>query len=294
MPLPNVKRNTGIGLVAPAGAVKPEQIREGIQILKENGFPVKQGKHLYESYRHFAGTIEQRVEDIHTFLHDPEIDVLLAIRGGSGSAQLLPEIDFQLWKRTGKLLIGFSDITAMQWGLWAKTELASLSGMALTLQLHKQNPYTQLFVDILSGKKSSIQDSDLALEEIVVHRAGSVEDVLLGGTLSIINSLLGTPFFPRLSTFILFIEDINEPIYKIERSLAQLKMAGVLDKVSGLILGRFIDEDKALEIWQTLEYLFPRDVPVVANFPYGHYPDSCVLPLGLPVRLESTPFRLSW
>jgi len=294
MSLPVLQPGSGIGLVAPAGPIEEEKILPGIRLLEEAGFKIKFAPHLFGKFRFFSGTMEQRLKDIHNFLIDPEIEALYAVRGGVGSSQLLPGLDFSLWKKQRKLLIGFSDITALQWALWQKTGLPSLSGMTLTSQLRAENPFAGLFFEILRGERLFYTENDLPPDDFTVLREGRAQGVLIGGTLSIINSLLGTPYFPRLSNIILFLEDINEPVYRIERMLVQLKLAGVLNQVVGLILGRFKSDNRFLDFWQEVEYLFPPSVPVVGNYPYGHFVRSCVLPSGVQAELQTSPFLLKW
>ncbi len=289
-----LKSGDCIGLVAPAGYVKPDEIKTGLGLLEKKGFCLKYGKNLFNRYRYYSGKITDRLDDIHNFLIDPEAKILLAVRGGSGSSQLLPYLDYKLWKKTGKSLVGFSDITALQWALWSKCQLDSFSGMALTLQFTSKNPYLKSFFKQLSGQKRQWSESDFPRDTIKVVRGGSAEGVLLGGTLSIIVSLLGTPYFPKTERIILFIEDVNEPLYKIERSLVHLKNSGLMERIEGVILGRFKYNNYYLRVWNPLKYLFPERIPIVANFPYGHFSRACAIPLGVPAKMDTNPFKLKW
>ncbi len=285
----------GIGLVAPAGNVHQDEIQPGINLLREQGYIVKTAPHLFGKYRYFSGSISQRVSDIHEFLDDPEIRALYAVRGGSGSSQLLPRIDYSKWKETGKLLIGFSDISALQWAVWKMCGIKSVSGMALTFQLHTSNPYTAYFFRQLTGKRKSVTATDLKNEKMVIAREGNARGILMGGTLSIIVSLLGTPYFPRPDhDVILYMEEVNEPLYRLERAIVQLKLSGFFERVTGLILGRFKLDDRFVDVWNPVRSYFPDNIPVVLNFPYGHFPNSCSLPQGVSAQLRTNPFRLSW
>ncbi|RQW00734.1 MAG: LD-carboxypeptidase, partial [Calditrichaeota bacterium] len=230
----------GIGLIAPAGHILQKEIQPGIELLEAQGYLVKRADNLFGKHRYFSGTITQRVSDIHDFLDDPDIKVLYAVRGGSGSSQLLPHLDYAKWRISGKPLIGFSDISALQWAIWHNSAIKSVSGMALTFQLRTSNPYISLFLRQLRGTRKSITARDLQKEKLVVAREGEARGILLGGTLSIIVSLLGTPYFPENDeNIILFIEEVNEPLYRMERAIVQLKLSGFVDRVRGLILGRF-------------------------------------------------------
>jgi len=292
---PILKPGDGIGLIAPAGYVERAEIKEGLDILREQGFRIKLARHLFGKHRYFSGTISERIKDIHRFVNDPQVKALYAVRGGSGSSQLLPYIKYKKWKNTGKILIGFSDITALQWALWYRSDTVSFSGMTLTFQFRKENPYLSLFLKHLQSQRRSITGHDVRHENIIIARGGHAEGFLMGGTLSIMTSLLGTPFFPKLQhDIILFIEDVNEPLYRIERSIVQMKLAGIFQNLKGIIFGRFKLDNHFIEVWSAVRYHLPENIPVILNFPYGHFPEACALPLGCWAKLQSEPFKLSW
>jgi muramoyltetrapeptide carboxypeptidase len=292
--LPTIQNSNCIGIFAPAGCISKNKIETGLRVLRSRGFLLKKSPHLYGKNRYYSGSIDERVSDIHLLLDDPQVSILYAVRGGVGCSQLLPFIDYLKWKNTKKLLIGFSDVTALQMALFSTTGLPSLSGMTLTSQLYMHNPHLELFFNILSGNQNTINLNDLVTDVMDIHQEGEASGLLIGGTLSIINSLLGTPFFPDLGSIILFIEDVNEPLYRIERNFVQLKLAGVLEKVSGLILGIFKQNQHKLEVWPTIKYLFPSKIPVVSGFPYGHEKDISPLPLGIHVEFQAQPFKIKW
>jgi muramoyltetrapeptide carboxypeptidase len=294
MKIPVLNTNDTIGLIAPAGPIKKSQIMSGVEVLQGAGFHIKFGNNLFNKYRYFSGTTSERLSDLKMMLDDDQVKAIYAVRGGTGTNQLLSHIDFNMWKERKKLLIGFSDITSMQWALWVRAKLGSYSGMTLTSQLRKSNPFVKIFFDFLLGIKTSIDSENLTKQNIVIERSGEAKGILLGGTLSIIMNLLGTPFFPKTDEIILYFEDTNEPLYKIERSLVQLKMAGFMKNIKGLILGNFKIDGFNLEIWPTLHYLFPDNIPVISHFPYGHFKHCCPLPLGVKVVFKTNPFFLSW
>jgi muramoyltetrapeptide carboxypeptidase len=291
----NLNPGDGIGLVAPAGPVDPDAINRGMEILTSRGFSLKTADHLFGKYRHFSGKIKDRIADIHSMLVDNSIQAIYAVRGGSGSSQLLPYLDFDLWKHSRKLFIGFSDITALQWALWYKTGLPSWSGMTLTSQLHEKNPFKNSFLDQISGLERSISAHDLHIENYTMVKSGQAEGILLGGNLSIIVSLLGTPYFPTINQDIIFyIEEINEPLYRIERAVVQLGQAGFFKNMKGLLLGRFKFKNRYLGIWSTIKPFIPHNIPIIMNFPYGHFDRSCALPLGVKATLSTNPLKIDW
>ena len=160
MKIPTLKKNDTIGLIAPAGPIKKSQIQAGIEVLQGAGFNLKFGKNLFNKHRYFSGTISERLSDLKMMLDDDQIKAIYAVRGGTGATQLLNNINFTMWQERKVLLIGFSDITSMQWALWVRAQLGSFSGMTLTSQLRKSNPFMQIFIDFLSGTKTSIGSED--------------------------------------------------------------------------------------------------------------------------------------
>lgn len=283
-----------IGLVAPAGAVKPEQVKEGLQQLENAGFMPVPAKHAFENNGIVSAPIEQRLSDIHTFLEDDTISAIWALRGGYGSMQLLQNLDYRLLSQKPRWIIGFSDLTAFQWALFNKLKLPSLSGFTLTTQLHSGNPWLQTGLQMLAGERKELSAekfTDNRVEEII---PGGARGTILGGTLTMIAALCGTSYFKQRRNLILLLEDVNEPLYRMDRIIQQLDMMGFWKKVSGVILGKFIYGDGELDI---LPYLLPRlaaGTPVVRGFPYGHYSDSCPMPLGVRAEFETQPFFLRW
>ena len=293
--VPFLQAGSLIGLVAPAGITKPVEIENGIELLKSAGYRVKLGKHLFGKFRYFSGTIKQRVSDIHTFLNEPDIKAIYAVRGGSGSSQLLPYLNFDKWQQIRKILVGFSDITALQWPLWQKSQTCSFSGMALTTQLNQFNPYLRDFFSQIQGIKRNISAQDLKEIKLVYKNKCEVTGILVGGTLSIICSLLGTSYFKQINRdIILYLEDLNEELYRIERMIVHLKLAGIFERVKGLILGNFIDNNKSLNVWPAIKNHIPPNIPVILNFPYGHTSNSYSLPFGVEAHLKFDPLLLEW
>jgi len=282
-----------VGLVSPAAPVKPEQVEEGLKTLTQLGFRYRLAEHAFSDFGLTSAPVEKRLADIYQFLTDPEVRAIWALRGGYGSIQLLQAMDYQLWRTHPRWFVGFSDLTAFQWALYRQTGLPSLSGFTLTSQLHSANPHLTAGMEILSGERREIKATDLA-EPIRIVREGRETGALVGGTLSMIGSLCGTPFWLEEGDWIVFIEDINEPLYRIDRYFQQLKLCGFWKKVRGVILGRFFYEGHPLSVSPLLLPLLPQGIPVVEDFPYGHYKDSFPLPMGVRAVLDTAPFCLSW
>jgi muramoyltetrapeptide carboxypeptidase len=288
-------KDSHIGLIAPAGHVTPEDISMGVQLLTDAGFKVTSGNNLFGKNRYFSGTIRERIQDINSFLDNPDIEAIYAVRGGSGTSQLLDYLNFAKWKKTGKLFIGFSDVTAMMWPLWQQADIRSFSGMTLTSQLNPENLYVDDFFNMIRGNKHTVSAADLNNADLQLKSGGVSRGILLGGTLTIINSLLGTPYLKKSQRdVILFLEDTNEKLYHIERSMVQLKQAGFLNSVRGIIFGQFLYRNKQQNIWPAVKEHLPENIPVVLNFPYGHFSQSYPLPFGVSVQFNANPFSLEW
>ena len=287
--LRQLKPRDQIGLLTPAGAVQPEQVEGGIRFLQEMGFDCQFASHAFDKGKLSAGTAANRLQDLHQFLDDPEIAVIWAMRGGYGSMQLLEALSCDKLWQSRKPIVGFSDLTALEWGMVSKCAYPSFSGLTITSQLHNDNPYAELGVEMLLGKQKE-------LPQLPVNcvRKGSAEGVLMGGTLSMICSLCGTPYFPVSKPIILFLEDVNEPLYRIDRCFQQLAMTGFWKQVRGVLIGEFLWEDRLLSIEELLlEYVSP-DCPVVSGLPYGHRSTTLLMPVGFPARFSASPFRLNW
>jgi muramoyltetrapeptide carboxypeptidase len=283
-----------VGLWSPASSVKPEQVEKGLIMLQNQGYQVRFAKHAFDQNHLVAASIEERLNDFYTMLHDPEIAAIWALRGGYGTMQLLPYLDYQSLKSSAKLIVGFSDVTAFQWGIYAKASIPSLSGLTITTQFSENNPYLLAACQMLSGQKNAVEEFDIHESEIDVHQSGEAEGILLGGTLSMICALMGTPYFPNERNIILFIEDVEEPLYRVDRLFWQLALGGFWEKVNGVILGKYVYQDRLLEVYELLKPLISPNIPVISNFPYGHMPQCMPLPIGVTATFSTSPISIRW
>ncbi len=284
-----------VGLISLASEVSREKVKESLAMFDSAGIKYKIAPNAWNANEDCALPIESRISDLNAFLRDPEIWGIWAMRGGYGSVQLLAYVDYQLVRQTAKMFIGFSDITALQWALFTKSDLISLSGLALTLQVKPQNPYLKLALKLLRGGKNSLEQSDIVDGSLRVFQEGETEGVLLGGTLSVICSLCGTEYLPlNCGKVVLFVEDVNEPLYKIDRYIQQLRLSGFWEKLTGLIIGKFTNQGREIDIMPLLKKYIPDHMPVIQNFPYGHIVASIPLPIGAKAFLKTNPFSLRW
>lgn len=283
-----------IGVVGPGGPVKIERLNAGVAYLEKRGYRVILGKHVRDARGYLAGKDVDRAEDINRMMRSPEIDALFCSRGGYGSPRLLDLLDFEAFATNPKVFVGYSDITALQLALFKRTGLISFSGPMVGVEMGlgiaeftEKHFWSVVTTSTDSGKLTSLDGSLQCLAD------GVAEGRLIGGNLSMLCSLIGTPYLPDLAGAILIIEDIAENPYRIDRKLMQLRLAGLLQKVSGLILGQFTDcnsdsegEDLNLEELVT-GVTSDLNIPIVTGFPFGHEENKYTIPLGVRARLNA-------
>jgi muramoyltetrapeptide carboxypeptidase len=250
------------------------------------------GRHISEREGYLAGTDDQRCEDLNAMLRNPEVRAVFLARGGYGSMRVFENLDLRAIVSDPKLIIGMSDVTALQLSLYARCGLITLSGPMPAGQVGEGLDLQSeaWFLRVLTSPIESLNffPSDLSVR---VLRQGTAHGPLLGGCLSLITALMGTLHAPDYSGSILFIEDVGEAPYRVDRMLTQLKLAGVLEKVSGLIVGHFLapdGRDLAAEVeGLVMEMTQSNTVPVVSRFPHGHTLPNLTLPHGAYVRMDT-------
>ena len=292
---PPLKPGDTIGIVAPSGQLLDRQrFESGVKVLQDIGFKVRFPQSLWPGSGYLADSDANRAEEFNRNWADPEISAVMAVRGGYGCLRILDRIDMGLIRQIPKLFIGFSDITVLHAFLERETGLISLHGPVLTSLAGSGKPARERFHHCLLGN----WHNSITWKTMEILRGGRArQGILTGGNLSSIVSLLGTPFAPLWKDKIVFLEDTNEPLYRIDRMLTQLFYAGCLKDIAGLILGDFSisNNQEPLEklrhhetIWQrTLELTDQIDVPVWGGFPAGHCSDNLTLPIGARAVMDS-------
>ena len=275
--LKSIKSNGTIGIISPSWPPQKKQLESGLNYLKSRGLNIKLGKNVGKRHGYFSGTDEERLSDIHDMFADPEIDIIMCTRGGWGGLRLINKIDYDLVRKNPKLLVGYSDITTLQLAFWTKIALPSLSGPMVGVEMGKgiaafseQHLWGQIY------NRNPFYHFNYQQSDTSVMKPGKAQGVLLGGCLSLVCHLIGTEYSPDYSGAILFLEDVGEKPYKIDRYLAQLKQSGILNKINGLILGYFMDctadeDEVSFHVDEILDdYFSGIAYPVIRNFPYGH------------------------
>lgn len=295
MKLKRLTPNGTIGVIAPAFRPNGQRLEKGIQYLTDLGYKIKRGESLKKEFGYFAGSDADRLSDLHTMFADDETDIIICARGGWGCLRLLDQIDYQLIANNPKAFIGYSDITTLQLAFWQKCQLPSITGPMVAIEMGAGIwPYTaDHFWNLLNLEDKTFELS-FRSNDVQIWNPGRAQGRLLGGCLSLVAHQLGTPYMPDFTHSILVLEDIDEEPYKIDRYLAQLRQAGVLETLSGVVLGNFIDcEDKneqrnSYTVEQILkEYFGHRDYPVIFDFPYGHGMKKVSLPIGMKAVLDT-------
>lgn len=288
-----------IAIVAPSGyANDPDALARAVARFQSQGHRVHDFVSACEPHQRFAATDVQRAEQLHAAARHPDTEVVIALRGGYGLSRLLPAIDFDLLADSGKLFVGHSDFTALHLALLAKTGAVSFAGPMICDDFSRADisEFTEShFWQCLSGATTLTVPADGNPEV-------DVTGTLWGGNLSMIVHLIGTPWMPAVKGGILFIEDINEHPYRIERMLLQLRHAGVLGQQRALVLGdfsgyRLSEYDRGYDLDKMVDYLRQQlPLPVLRGLPFGHTRDKLSLPVGAACRLQAdaTSLRLSF
>ena len=286
---PFLRPGDEVRLVSPSGAVDPALVDAARQRLAAWGYKPVEGRYVRSAYGRFAGTDDERVADLQAAMDDPHVRCILCTRGGYGLMRIIDRLDFRPLIRHPKWVVGFSDITALHAALSRQGVVSVHGGMARALaELPPDAPSVALLRDVLAGQLPAY-----TLPPHAGNRPGTVEGLLVGGNLSLLAALQGTPYEPPYAGNILFVEEVGESPYRIDRLLRTLRLGGVFRRLAGLVVGCFTGADPDPLMPGTLEQQI-RDavdspsLPVCFGFPAGHGDDNRPLLLGHPARLDVT------
>jgi muramoyltetrapeptide carboxypeptidase len=292
-----------LGVIAPASPTTEENVKKSYDSLVEMGFKVKMGKSCYGNYGYLAGPDGLRAGDINNMFKDKEVDGIICLRGGYGTPRILDLLDYDLIKNNPKIFIGYSDITALHIAITKISNLVTFHGPMLSSDLIGGfNDFSKrsLYNFIMEGKFiGSIKNPKG--EEIETINGGIAEGEIIGGNLSLIADTIGTPYEIDLKGKILFIEEIGEEPYQIDRMLTQLRLSGKLKEAEGIILGDFnncvaktLKYDDSLTLKQVIEDIIkPIERPTIANLRAGHCEPMVTLPFGVKAKLDANKKELT-
>ncbi len=294
-----LKKGDLIQLVAPASPCSEEKILRAISNLEGQGFRVKYSDAVRLRYGYLAGTDEQRLADFHAAFKDPEVKAVWCIRGGYGCTRILHNIDYKLIRKNPKILVGYSDVTALLNAIHQRTGLVGFHGPV------GATPFTEYNVEhitatLIEGKspqfitlsQKNMEKEDPAYQPVIIQ-GGKAVGQLVGGNLCLLASMAGTPFQVDCKDKLVFLEDVGEKPYRIDRMLTQLLQSSNLHLAKGIILGIFEDcqpknEEFSLSLMETLkERLGNLNIPVLYGFSFGHIQNMCILPIGIEATLNA-------
>jgi muramoyltetrapeptide carboxypeptidase len=300
---PRLRPGDLIGIVSPASTPSAqEKIDKGVHYLEGLGYRVKVGRHVMAQYGYLAGTDEERAADLNEMVRDPAVKAVFALRGGYGTPRILDMLDYRALRRNPKILVGYSDLTGLQLAFLRKAGLVTFSGPMVAVEMWDHiDPYTeeQFWRIVTSGSRIGVLRNPEE-EPLVAHNRGKASGILIGGNFSLLASLMGTPYLPNLRKAILVLEDVDEAPHRVDRMFTQLRHAGILRTIAGLVLGKFTDcvpsdpSKPHLTIERVLQEIVSSvECPVLSNLQYGHIAKKLTIPWGVRATVDTRTTTLS-
>jgi muramoyltetrapeptide carboxypeptidase len=273
-----------IGVIAPAGPVSEEETAAGFALLAARGYRVRPGRHLFQKKGYLSTDDSGRLQDLHEMFADHEVKAVFCARGGYGTMRLIGMLDYDLVRSNPKIIAGYSDITALLLSLRCRTGLVGFHGPMIRDCAFKGLGSMIAFLDFLEG----LSAPSLVLSGPVL-REGRARGPLVGGNLTMMSHLAGTPFMPDLKGCVVFLEDRGEALYRIDRMLAHLRLCGYLEKIAGLVAGAFTDCGDTGAVLELLgEVTADTGVPVVSGLPVGHGQENLSIPVGVCAEMDTS------
>lgn len=291
-PPPALKKGDTVGICAPAGAIKSEsEVQDFEKTLQAIGFKTKVSENISKKYGYLAGTDQERADDFMSLIKDEEVKAIFFVRGGWGCARLLPLLDFDIIKDNPKVIMGFSDVTTLLSAITTKTKIITFHGPSGN---STWNDYSVDYIEKLLVEKMVFSyENKPGDSEIWTYSKGQAYGDLIGGNLTVITSLLGTEYLPDWRNKILFLEDVKEEPYSVDRMLMQLKLNGVFDQVRGVILGNFRkctaeEPNRSFTLEEVFDqYFSSMKIPVFYGAQIGHTVNKFTMPVGAHVYMDA-------
>ncbi|GGA23835.1 LD-carboxypeptidase [Okeania sp. KiyG1] len=287
---PRLKVGDTVAVVSPATMIYKNQLKYVNLVLGQQKLKVKVGTHVLDRYGYLAGKDIDRAADINAMFADDEVKALVTTTGGWGSSRILPLLDYDLIRKNPKIIIGYSDITALLLAIYARSGLVTFHGPFGTSYWNKFS-VGYLKSILFEGKAMTLQPPTNIVETIT---SGKAQGQLVGGNLSVLTAMVGSNFLPDWRGKILFVEEIREDIYRVDRMLTHLSLAGILQQLEGFVFAqctRCLDEEDnfpTLTLWQVLvDRIRPLGIPAWYGTAIGHIRDKFTVPLGVEVEIDS-------
>lgn len=289
-----LKSGNTIGIISPAGPLEKSEIEKGIGFFENLGYRILKGEHIYDRYGYLAGSDKDRAQDLNNMFRNKDVDMILCIRGGYGVNRILPLIDFDVIRKNPKIFIGFSDITSLLNSIYKRTGLITFHGPMLNSDFEPETLCS--FMEALAcgtepytiENKENMKGEYLNIDGV----PGTAEGRLMGGNLALIASLMGTPWEIDFKDNIIFIEDVGEEPYRIDRMLTTLELSGKLKGAAGFVIGQFTNcslshYERSLTLEQVIEdKILSLNKPAIVNFQSGHSYPRLTLPIGAKVKIN--------
>jgi len=304
---PRLQKGDLVGLIAPGGYTSDASIQKAVNNIEALGFRVKPGNYLREVWGNYGGTVAARIADLHGMFRDPEVKAIWAIRGGSGCISLLKHLDFDLIRRHPKILLGYSDITALHLAIHRHAGVVTFHGpvASSTPSDYSNQHMLAVLMEPRASYTIPMAAENARRAGLEAHYAvrtvhgGTATGPLLGGNLSLVSALAGTPYAADFRDSLLFIEEVNEEPYRIDRWMTQLDLAVGLDKAAGVMVG--ICENcgpqgngSSLTLDETWDvHLQPLHVPAVTGYSFGHIRNQFTIPVGVRATLDTAAQTLT-
>ena len=276
-----------IGIIALSGECDKEKIENAKNYFEKEGYKVKLSSNIFDKNRYLAGSDERKLDELNKFFLDPEIDIIMCARGGYGAIRLINNIDYEIIKKNPKVFCGFSDVTALLLMIYKRTGFTVYHGPMATSdfgeepETQNQSNFTYTnFLKAINGEK-------LEFDGNKIYSTGTCEGIIWGGNLATVVSLCGLDFIPD-EEFVFFAEDLNEPVYKIDKMFQQLiNIDKFRQNCKGIVLGDFLDVDNQEELEMYFKELATRlNIPVIGGFKITHSKDKITIPIGRICKLE--------
>jgi len=303
---PRLKAGDTVGLINPAGATfHPDDVNIARETLAALNLKTKTGEHLLDRYGGLAGKDTSRAADVNAMFADPEVNGIIALRGGWGCNRILDLLDYKVIAKHPKIIMGYSDITSLLLAFNAKTSLVTFHG---PVGISTWNKYSTNFVkrllfdaEVFTMENSREIGDNLTQtrNRILTIRAGKTTGKLLGGNLSVLTAMVGSDYLPDFKGNILFVEDVEEDIYRIDRMLTQLKLAGILAEISGFVFGKCSNCDSDgtygdLTLEEVLDdHIKPLGIPAWYGSMIGHIEDKFTIPLGVKAEIDADEGKIT-
>jgi len=291
-----VPGNSKIAITATSSPLSAYEMKHALNFLKQENINYEIGETVRNnnsSYRYLSASDEDRAAEFMKYIVDDTIDCILCGRGGYGVLRILEKLDFATIRKNPKIIIGFSDVTALLTPIFEHTGLVTFHG---PVAVSSFNSFTQGHFKKVLFSNNNFEPIVTSEPNAIVIREGKAQGILKGGNLRMIVSTLGTPFEPNFDNSILFLEDVSEPAYKVDRMLSQLLLSGKLNNCKGIIFGQFdnLNSRQAFHpgysytIKEVIEQLYSKlNIPILIGMPFGHVKDKLTLPLGILSEIDT-------